>query len=130
MVYRRTSPAHVLRYGPSTSSVPTQDEREFYRGIYMPRETPSPIDLPAEPLGRPGLLWATGTIVIAALILLAANAVALRDWIDEQPPSPVQEQAAALADQWVTITDAAGVGRPREWLHDLWKKAENARFGV
>jgi len=94
----------------------------------MPRETPSPIDLPDEPLERPGLLWTGATIAIAALLLFVMNAVALRDWIEEQAPSPVQAQAAALAEQWVTITDDIGLGRPRAWLHDLWKKAEGATF--
>lgn len=94
----------------------------------MPRETPSPIDLPDEPLDAPGLGWTAGVIAIAALLLLAMNAVALRDWVEEQTPGPVQAQAAAAAEQWVALTDAIGIGRPRAWLHDLWKQIEAARF--
>ena len=37
----------------------------------MPHETPSPIELPAEPVDAPGLAWTTGVIAIAALFLLA-----------------------------------------------------------
>lgn len=94
----------------------------------MARETPSPIDLPDEPLDRPGLLWTTATIAVAAILLFAMNAVAMRDWLEEQPPSPLQQQASALAEQWVEITDDIGIGKPRAWLHDLWKKAEGATF--
>jgi len=94
----------------------------------MPRETPSPIDLSEEPLEAPGLGWTFGAIVIAALLLLATNAVALRDWVEEQTPGPVQAQAATAAEQWVQLTDAIGIGRPRAWLHNLWKRIEAARF--
>jgi hypothetical protein len=95
----------------------------------MPRETPSPIDLPEEPLEGLGLGWAAGVIAIVSLFLLAGNAVSLRDWADDQTPGPVQAQAAAIAQQWLDLTDAVGIGRPRAWLHDLWKKAEAAHFG-
>ncbi len=94
----------------------------------MPQETPSPIDLPAAPLEEPGLGWTTGAIVIATLFLLCANAVSLRDWIDDRPPSPLQAQAAVWADEWVAIAQAVGIGRPRDAIHDAWKQAEAARF--
>jgi hypothetical protein len=94
----------------------------------VPRETPSPIDLPEEPLDAPGLGWTAAVILIAALFLLAMNAVSLRDWVEEQTPGPIQAQAAAAAEQWVQLTDAMGAGSPRAWLHDLWKKAEATHF--
>lgn len=95
----------------------------------MPRETPSPIDLPDEPLEAPGLGWAAGVIAIASLLLLAINAVALRDWANDLTPSPVQAKLADAAEGWFEFTEAIGIGKPRAWLHDQWKKAENARFG-
>jgi hypothetical protein len=95
----------------------------------MPQETPSPLDLP-EPEWEPesALGWASGVIVVATLVLLLANAVSLRDWIDDQPPSPFQAQAAEIADQWVGISRQIGFGVPRDALHRQWKRAEGARF--
>ena len=88
----------------------------------------SPVDLPAEPLARNGLLWTSLAMAIAALLLLATNAIAIQGWIDEMPPSPAQQQASELAGQWRALTDRAWLGAPRAWLHDLWKRAEAARF--
>lgn len=94
----------------------------------MPHHTPSPIDLPEPELEADGLGWTFGVILIASLFLLVANAESLRDWIDDQPPSPVQAEAAAIADQWVDMTEAMGVGLPRKAGHAQWKRAEEARF--
>jgi hypothetical protein len=95
----------------------------------MPHHTPSPLDLPEpEDEADSALGWATGVILFAGLLLLLANAVSLRDWIDDQPPGPVQAQAAAIADQWVEISRQIGFGVPRDALHTQWKRAEGARF--
>lgn len=94
----------------------------------MPKETPSPIDLPAPELEEDGLGWTFGVIIIASLFLLCANAVSLRDWIDDQPPGPVQAEAAELADQWVALTEGLGIGLPRKAMHAQWKRAEEAGF--
>lgn len=95
----------------------------------MPQETPSPLDLP-EPEWEPdsALGWATGVILFAGILLLLGNAVSLRDWIDDQPPSPVQAQAGAIADTWVSFSREIGLGVPRDALHTQWKRAEAARF--
>ena len=94
----------------------------------MPRETSSPIDLALPPLPRPGLVWTTFVIATATVLLLLANAVSLHDWLEDLPPGPIQARAAELAGQWVDLGEAIGVGRPRTWLHGLWKAAEAARF--
>jgi len=94
----------------------------------MPQDTPSPIDLPEPELEDSGLGWAFGTIAIASIFLLFTNASSLRDWIDDQPPSQAQLQAAEYADQWVETTEGFGVGLPHKALHDQWKRAEQARF--
>jgi len=95
----------------------------------MPKETPSPLDLPEPDLDEEGGLgWTTGVIVVATLLLLMMNAVSLRDWINEQPPGPVQARASMLADSWVALTDGIGWGQPRALLHEQWKRAEAARF--
>lgn len=94
----------------------------------MPKETPSPIDLPVPPVEEPGLGWSFGVIFIAAVFLLFANAVSLSDWIDDQPPGPLQARAAELADGWLSFTQAIGIGLPRDALHAQWKRAEAARF--
>ncbi|MDO6414833.1 hypothetical protein Q4F19_10620 [Sphingomonas sp. BIUV-7] len=95
----------------------------------MPRETPSPIDLPAAPVDAPGLGWTAGVLAVAGLLLLVLNAVSLRDWANDLTPSPVQARLSEAAEGWLDFTEVVGVGRPRAWLHDQWKKAENARFG-
>ena len=95
----------------------------------MPHETPSPLDLPEPDLeDGSGLGWTSGVIAVAALLLLLTNAVSLRDWINEQPPGPLQARASALADGWVAFTDGIGWGKPRAMLHEQWKRAEEARF--
>jgi len=94
----------------------------------MSHHMPSPIDLDAPEMEADGLGWTFGVMLVAALFLLFANAGSLRDWIDDQPPGPVQAQAAALADQWVEVTEAMGIGLPRQALRNQWKRAEGARF--
>jgi len=95
----------------------------------MPKDTPSPLDLPEPDLDEEGGLgWTTAVIVVAAVLLLMMNAVSLRDWINEQPPGPVQAKASALADQWVALMDGIAWGRPRALMHEQWKRAEAARF--
>lgn len=94
----------------------------------MPRETPSPIDLPDPQPELCGLGWASVVIVIAAVVLLLANAVSLSGWIDEQPPGPLQARAAEIADEWTALTASIGLGTPRAALHAQWKRAEAARF--
>jgi hypothetical protein len=95
----------------------------------MPRETPSPVDLP-DPLidDEGGLAWTSVVIAVAAVVLLITNSVSLKDWIDDLPPSPLQAEAAEVADGWLTLTRNIGVALPRDALHDQWKKAEGARF--
>lgn len=95
----------------------------------MPRETPSPIDLGEEPLPAPGLRWAATAIAVATVLLLAINAVSLRDWADDLTPSPTQARLSAAAQGWVDATDALSLSRPRAWLHERWQAAEGARFG-
>ena len=88
----------------------------------------SPVDLPAEPIVRHGLIWTTIVIATAALLLLATNAVSIEDWIDDMPPTPTQARAADVAAQWRAMTNQIGLGAPRALLHDQWKRAEAARF--
>lgn len=92
-------------------------------------EFESPVDLGGRYFGRNHpLRWTSVTIVTAALLLLATNATALRDWADEQTPGPLQAQVADLAHQWQEITDRAGLGAPRAVLADLWTQGEAARY--
>jgi hypothetical protein len=96
----------------------------------MPRETPSPIDLPGPAiLGGNGLRWTGTAIAVASLFLLLTNGVALQGWLYEQRPGPIQAWAAARADDWVALTDRIGLGAPRAGMHARWKRAEAARFG-
>jgi len=99
----------------------------------------SPVDLPADEADdegyygegydrEGGLLWSTATIVIASLILLLTNAVSLSDWAEDMPPSDAQSQAAEVAANWRDTTDQIGLAAPRNALHDVWKRAEAARF--
>lgn len=94
----------------------------------MPHHMLSPLDLHEPELEGSGLGWTFATILIATIFLLFANAVSLRDWIDDLPPSPAQAQAAEIADQWVGITEAMGIAVPRDVMHAQWKRAEEARF--
>ena len=93
----------------------------------MPHDATSPVDLP-DPEDRRGLAWTAIAMAIAGLILLAMNLVSLQDWIDDQPPGPLQARAAEIVDQGVVLADRIGLGRPRAVLHDQWKRAEAARF--
>lgn len=89
----------------------------------------SPVDLPGtEPIGGRSLGWTSLVIAVAALLLLATNAVSIGDWIDDMPPGPAQAELAAVADRWRATTDRIGLGAPRAWLHDRWRRAEAARF--
>ena len=94
----------------------------------MPRETPSPIDLPGERDPSPGHGWASMTIAFATIFLLLFNAVSLRDWAEALTPSPAQARLASAAEEWVAITDRVCIGTPRAWLHARWKQAEGAGF--
>ena len=90
----------------------------------------SPVDLPGEPIegGHP-LGWTFVTLAVAALVLLCANAGTLSGWIDEKPPTPLQQQASDLAGRWTGAMDAIGITAPRRALHAAWKQAQAARFG-
>ncbi|WP_340316306.1 hypothetical protein [Rhizorhabdus argentea] len=92
-------------------------------------ELESPVDLPGEAIdeGDP-LAWTTITIIVAAVVLLMANAGTLSAWVDEKPPSDFQQQLSDLAGRWTAAMDAAGVTAPRRALHAKWKEAQGARF--
>ncbi len=97
----------------------------------MEEDFVSPVDLPGRHHGknRP-LRWTTVTIAVTTLFLLATNAVALRGWVDELRPSPMQARASLLAAHWQMFTDDLGLGAPRAWLNARWKKAQAARYGA
>ena len=90
----------------------------------------SPVDLPGVPIERGHPLgWASVTIVVAALLLLLANAGTLSGWIDEQPVSETQQKLSDAANGWTAAMDSIGITAPRNGLHQLWKKLQAARFG-
>jgi len=93
-------------------------------------ELASPVDLPGESVegGHP-FVWTTITILVAALVLLFANAGTLSAWVDEKPVSEVQQQASAAAGTWKVAMDDLGLTAPREALHRRWKQLQAARFG-
>jgi len=99
-------------------------------GELKEHEMISPVDLPARPIqgGHP-LRWTSVTIVVAALLLLFANAGTLAAWVDEKPVTETQQQASGLAGEWKTRMDGYGITAPRETLHRLWKRLQAARFG-
>ncbi len=93
-------------------------------------EFESPVDLRSQHFGlhRP-LRWTTQTIAVASLFLLVANATALRAWVDEQPPGPVQARAAEAAAQWEGAMSALGADRLRNYFNAKWKAGKAHRFG-
>ena len=92
-------------------------------------EFDSPVDLAGGASGDTHpLRWATIAIATASLFLLATNAIAIRQWIDELTPGPIQARAQALATDWETFTMEIGLGAPRAALHAQWKAAQAARF--
>ena len=92
-------------------------------------EFDSPVDLAGGTGGDAHpLRWATIVIATASLFLFATNAIAIRQWIDEQTPGPIQARVQALAMSWEAFTMEIGVGRPRAALHAQWKAAQAARF--
>lgn len=91
---------------------------------------PSPVDLPGEPNyeGHP-LAWTTGAIAVAALFLALFNATSIRSWAVELPPTAINMQVVAAAEQWEGITEAIGIAAPRAFLHARWKDLQALRFG-
>ena len=93
-------------------------------------ELASPVDLPGEPVERGDpLAWTAVTIIVAALVLLFANAGTLSAWVDEKPVTQAQQQASGLAAGWKEMMGAVGLTAPREALHARWKALQAARFG-
>lgn len=92
-------------------------------------EFDSPVDLPDdEPGAGHPLAWTTLVLVVASFVLFLTNAVAIRDWVDEQTPGPRQARLAEIAAQWEAWTADAGLGTPRAALHAEWKAAQAVRF--
>ena len=84
----------------------------------------SPVDLADSPGTAAPLRWTAVSLAVASLFLLATNSIALKSWIDEQTPGPLQSQAAALADQWHAQMTRLGLAKPRAMLNKLWLHAE------
>jgi hypothetical protein len=92
-------------------------------------ELPSPVDL-GDMDDRGGALgWAIGAIATATIVLLFANAGTLAGWVDEQTPSDIQLRASEISHDWADSMDRIGIGKPRQKLHEQWKRAQAARFG-
>jgi hypothetical protein len=86
----------------------------------------SPVDLadpPATAKAAP-LRWTATSLAVASLFLLATNSIALKSWIDEQTPGPLQSRAATLAGQWHGKMTMFGLAAPRAALNKLWLRAE------
>lgn len=92
-------------------------------------EFDSPVDIPEDDTGAGHpLAWTTLVLLVASLVLLFTNAVAIRDWVDEQTPGPYQARLAEIAAGWEQWTADVGLGTPRAALHDRWKAVQAARF--
>lgn len=88
-----------------------------------------PVDLPdAPPPERHALRWTATVIVLVTLGLLGTNAVSLAGWVTELPPSENVVRLMNVTDGWRAWTDRVGLSAPRGAVHELWKKAEDARF--
>lgn len=93
-------------------------------------ELASPVDISDQPIDRgDSLLWASVTIVVAALALLCANAGTLAAWVDEMAPTPMQQRLSAVTTDWAGRMEALGITAPRAKLHEKWKTIQAARFG-
>ncbi|MDB5684010.1 MAG: hypothetical protein JWM38_2570 [Sphingomonas bacterium] len=92
-------------------------------------DTLSPVDLPGSTMigGRP-LLWTSIVIATATAFLALTNAITIDGWAKELPAGPVAARVIAVTEGWVTLTDRAGLGAPRAFVHRQWKKAEALRF--
>ncbi len=86
----------------------------------------SPVDLADPPGTAAPLRWAATGLAVATLFLLATNSIALKTWVDEQTPGPLQSRAATLATDWHGQMTALGLAAPRAALNRLWLKAEAA----
>ena len=90
----------------------------------------SPVDIDAADewaRDEPALGLAAGAILVATVFLGLTNAVSIRDWVDEQTPSPRQAALTVLADDWLATTTAIGLATPRRVMHERWKAAQGAR---
>jgi len=92
--------------------------------------TLSPVDLPppAKPLPHP-LRWTSTVIAVAAALLLALNATALRGWAYQLKPGPLTGPVVAAAESWYDATARFGLNRPVDAMHGWWQSVKAARFG-
>ncbi|AEI37665.1 MAG: hypothetical protein ABF461_06090 [Zymomonas mobilis subsp. pomaceae] len=89
----------------------------------------SPIDLPSDAEDRHhALLWTIESIVIATVLLAIFNATSIADWADELSPTPWTAPIVATADSWKNMTANMGLSKPRDFLHQSWKKLEAIHF--
>lgn len=91
----------------------------------------SPVDYDADDewaRDEPARGPAFGIIAVATAFLALTNAVSIRDWVDEQPPSARQAAMTAWSDAWLARTEAIGLATPRAALHAQWEKAKALRL--
>ena len=93
-------------------------------------DTLSPVDLPGDDYGGDPLRWASVAIAVAALFLLACNAVTIDGWAKDLPPGPVAARLTQATAGWVAATDRLGLGKPRAIVHAQWQRAQALSFAA
>ena len=89
----------------------------------------SPVDLPEPiPASPRALGWTNGVIAVAALMLLALNAHAIRAWAWQLPAGPVSAKVIVVAESWYDAVDKVGLNRPVAALRSGWQSVKHLQF--
>ncbi len=88
---------------------------------------------PAPPLDDEGVAardrrWTSRAVVVAAVFLLAFNAVSPLNWARQQPPGWVPQTVERLSEVWTAQLAMFGVDMPRRGLREAWDAARETRF--
>ena len=70
------------------------------------------------------LLWTSGVMAIAVILLLAFNAESPRSWTAQLSPNAASQAARSAAQAWSDETVRLGLAAPRSILRGLWEKAQ------
>jgi len=87
-----------------------------------------PTDLPDDGDTHDALRWTVGVIVTSAALLALMNAPAISGWASSFDPRPGIYTLVDAADGWEAATARLGLAMPHAQLHQVWRRAEAARW--
>jgi hypothetical protein len=87
-----------------------------------------PTDLGDDSDARGAFRWTVVVIAITATLLALTNATAISGWASSFDPKPGIYTLVDAADGWEAATARLGLGTPHAEMHQVWKRAEAARW--